>query len=161
MTRNRNIKRQLQSVARKSKIAQQKLEHAEALHHVVRRWYESRLKHTTIKDGDDLEKIVSNIYERIGVPDLVSVNPKYARPKSQGEIADAVVLFEDNLIAFHVKMKTLESSKEAEVVFKRAEKLIDEAVGQFSILFKLLKVQYLPEMRNLRGIPFPFQSAKP
>lgn len=107
------------------------------------------------EQGAKAEDIVHQICEKIFMSDFVIPNPKFTKKSGvENEIADALILLNNNLLSFQVKSKKeiKKLSDKTDVDIGRIHKRIAEGISQLSSVKKALDAHEQLRVKNKVGI---------
>jgi len=113
--------------------------------------------------GTESEDVVERICTRMFFSDFVVRNPEYRKPKGKKiELADIIVPFGNNLLAFQVKSKfqPTKATEKSEIDFQRITDSINEAVNQTKTINRALRNNWLRRMKTSKGLEIDIDPTK-
>ena len=107
------------------------------------------------EQGSKVEELVHQICEKIFLSDFVVPNPKYVKKSGvENEIADTLILLNNNLICFQVKSKSeiKKISEKTNVDIDRIHRRIADGIDQLATVKKALDASEKLNVKNRIGI---------
>ena len=113
--------------------------------------------------GAEVEDLVERVCKLIFLPDITVRSPKYKKGgKLEKEAADFIVPFDDTLLCFQVKSRSVFTRvpKTIEVDYQRIRKTIQRGIDQLKTIKGAIDQKLFSEFQNSRGLKLPIDCSK-